>query len=165
MESVLSVIEPQHESFTIDKSVGRLSDEIDQFNQDTTNVLLMCAYHSVECCRVIEHHYRANSEWVSITESVRESSWWNCTVAQGIWRRFCVVFLRSVNLTSIWVSGTRRRVRTVFLFYLDHIVAFETENIHFFSQGCLSLGVHQSSVINYDVFVNSDVLFPLFVEM
>ena len=62
MESVLSVIEPQHESFTIDKSVGRLSDEIDQFNQDTTNVLLMCAYHSVECCRVIEHHYRANSE-------------------------------------------------------------------------------------------------------
>ena len=50
MESVLSVIEPQHESFTIDKSVGRLSDEIDQFNQDTTNVLLMCAYHSVECC-------------------------------------------------------------------------------------------------------------------
>ena len=57
MESVLSVIEPQHESFTIDKSVGRLSDEIDQFN-----VLLMCAYHSVECCRVIEHHYRANSE-------------------------------------------------------------------------------------------------------
>lgn len=53
----------------------------------------------------------------------------------------------------------------MFLFYLDHIVAFETENIHFFSQGCLSLGVHQSSVINYDVFVNSDVLFPLFVEM
>ena len=53
----------------------------------------------------------------------------------------------------------------MFLFYLDQFVAFETENIHFFSQGCLSLGVHQSSVINYDVFVNSDVLFPLFVEM
>ena len=53
----------------------------------------------------------------------------------------------------------------MFAFYLDHIVAFETENIHFFSQGCLSLGVHQSSVINYDVFVNADVVFRSLIEM
>lgn len=62
MDSVLSVIEPQYESFTIDKSVGRLSDEINQFNVDTTNVLLMCMVHFTECCRVSERYYWANSE-------------------------------------------------------------------------------------------------------
>ena len=62
MDSVLSVIEPQYESFTIDKSVGRLSDEINQFNQDASNVLLSSSVHSVECCRVLEHHYWKDSE-------------------------------------------------------------------------------------------------------
>lgn len=84
MDSVLSVIEPQYESFTIDKSVGRLSDEINQFNQDASNVLPSSLDHSVECRRVLERHYWENSERVRISESVGESSRWHRIAVQRI---------------------------------------------------------------------------------
>lgn len=36
-------------------------------------------------------------------------------------------------------------------------MAFESENIYFFNQACLALGMHQSSIISFSVFDNNDV--------
>lgn len=50
MNSIEYVLESRHETFVIDNSEERLSDQIDNFKQEESKVVLACEYDVLDDC-------------------------------------------------------------------------------------------------------------------
>ena len=158
MDDIINIIEGEHDIFTVTTGETRLSDAIDDFKQSEAIVEFINYSDFQQYAESISKVLSAITERTvnpDLMDSLRDGTVY--FIIENKVQVLCLLLEKCVPTLQLGKWHHDPSNYSYLFLFVEKIVAFESENIFFFSKACISLGMHQTSIINYNVFINHDV--------